>query len=185
MPWFTEIMAGDIRFRSFNDRPRLQSNQEDEQLMDPDEAESQAHSMSIALFEQFYSRWVKEEESLVASLRKALENPNGELELSRLVKAGFESYSQVVEAKIQMAQEDATYIAAGAWKTPLEAGLMWMGGWRPSTAIVFAFSLMGMQIQMDFKKILEGIEVPSMAALSPKQLSRLVIHSTHKKAFIQ
>ncbi|KAH8936398.1 hypothetical protein BDL97_17G082300 [Sphagnum fallax] len=169
----TEIMAGDIRFRSFGDRPRLQSNPENEQLMDPDEAESQAHIMSIALFEQFYSRWVKEEESLVASLRKALENPNRERELSRLVKAGFESYSQVVEAKIQMAQEDATYIAAGAWKTPLEAGLMWMGGWRPSTAIVFAFSLMGMQIQMDFKKILEGIEVPSMAALSPKQLSRL------------
>jgi hypothetical protein len=42
-----------------------------------------------------------------------------------------------------------------------------------------------MQIQMDFKKILEGIEVPSMAALSPKQLSRLVIHPTHKKSFIQ
>jgi hypothetical protein len=181
----TEIMAGDIRFRSFGDRPRLQSNQEDEQPMDPDEAESQAHIMSIALFEQLYSRWVKEEESLVASLRKALEIPNGDRELSRLVKAGFESYSQVVEAKIQVAQEDATYIAAGAWKTPLEAGLMWMGGWRPSTAIVFAFSLMGMQIQMDFKKILEGIEVPSMAALSSKQLSRLVIHPTHKKASIQ
>lgn len=140
-----------------------------------EEAESTQPLMTIASFEKFYPIWIEEEDGLLHSLKKALEAPKNDLEIARVVQACYQHFSDGVDAKMQAAKEDASYIAAGAWKTPFEAGLMWMGGWRPSTAIVLAYSLMGMQVENELRKLLEGISVPSMAALSSKQLSRSVM----------
>lgn len=129
--------------------------------------------MSIPSFERFYSIWVEEEDALLHDLKRALENLKNEQEIARLVRKCYQHYKEAVDAKIQAAQEDASYITAGAWKTPLEAGMMWMGGWRPTTAIVLAYSLMGIQVENELSQLLEGIKVPSMSALSAKQLTRL------------
>jgi hypothetical protein len=144
--------------------------------MEEDEAESRPPPlMSIASFERFYSIWLEEEDALLHDLKRALENLQNEQEVARLVRKCYQHYKEAVDAKIQTAQEDASYITAGAWKTPLEAGMMWMGGWRPTTAIVLAYSLMGIHVENELSQLLEGIKVPSMSALSAKQLTRLAL----------
>ena len=136
------------------------------------EAESQADHLSIPSFQKFYSIWLEEEDALLFELKSAVENPRNEQEFARLVRKCYQHYSEAVHAKVQAAHEDASYITTGAWKTPFEAGLMWMGGFRPTSAIVLAYSLMGIQMESELQRLLEGINLPSMASLSAKQLAR-------------
>lgn len=138
-----------------------------------DEVESQApHGLSIPSFQKFYSIWLEQEDALLFELKRAVENPRNEQEFARLVRKCYQHYAEAVHAKIRAAHEDASYITTGAWKTPFEAGLMWMGGWRPTTAIVLAYSLMGLQMEDELQRLLEGINLPSMASLTAKQLAR-------------
>lgn len=140
--------------------------------MDDEEAESRASLLSIPSFQRFYSIWVEQEDALLSELKRAIETPRNEQEFARLVRRCYQHYLEAVDAKIRAAHEDVSYISTGAWKTPFEAGMMWVGGWRPSSAIVLAYSLMGIQMESELQQILEGIRLPSMAALSAKQLAR-------------
>lgn len=137
-----------------------------------DEAESRT-LMSIPSFKKFHFIWVEQEDALLLELKKALEEHRDEQECAKLVKKCYDHYTEAAHAKVRAAHEDASYIATGAWKTPFEAGMMWMGGWRPTTAIVLVFSLIGLQIENELQRLLEGINVSSMAALSAKQLAKL------------
>lgn len=143
------------------------------QAMD-DGAESRARLLSIPSFQRFYTTWLLQEDAMLVELKRAIEAPFDEPELARLVRKCYQHYSEAVHAKIRAAHEDASYLTTGAWKTPFEAGMMWMGGFRPSSAVVLAYSLMGIQMENDLQQLLEGIALPSMAALSAKQLARWV-----------
>lgn len=52
---------------------------------------------------------------------------------------------------------------------------MWLGGWRPSCALMLVYSLMGVQLQDEIRNFGLGIEklVRSEAVLSEKQLVNL------------
>ena len=80
---------------------------------------------------------------------------------------------QTMEEKMKICREDASFVFAGMWRSPLEASFNWMGGWRPTTSIVLAYSLMGMHIEDELLRLIHGIELPTMAALSANQLSAL------------
>ncbi|XP_024370995.1 uncharacterized protein [Physcomitrium patens] len=138
-----------------------------------DEAESRPPLLSIPSFQRFYNTWVQQEDNLLSELKRSLENPRNEQEFARLVRKCYQLYAEAAHAKIRAAHEDVSYITAGTWKTPFEAGMMWMGGWRPTAAIVLTYSLMGIQMESELERLLEGITLPSMATLSAKQLSRL------------
>uniref|UniRef100_A0A7I4AG32 DOG1 domain-containing protein n=1 Tax=Physcomitrium patens TaxID=3218 RepID=A0A7I4AG32_PHYPA len=138
-----------------------------------DETESKPSYLSIPSFRRFHNVWVGQEDALLSELKAALENPTTEQGFARLVRKCYQHFSEAVNAKIRASHEDVTYVTSGAWKTPLEAGLMWMGGWRPRTAIVLAYSLMGIQIENELQQLLEGIILQSMATLTAKQLARL------------
>ncbi|KAJ7532787.1 hypothetical protein O6H91_13G020200 [Diphasiastrum complanatum] len=136
--------------------------------------EFQAPSMSnLGLGMSYYDRWLEAQKASVSLLREALDQQKPEQELLPLVQTCYAQYKERVDAKIRAIQEDASLVASAAWKSPLEAGFLWVGGWRPTTAVVLAYSLMGMQIESELWKILEGMDVPSMAALSARQLLRL------------
>ena len=55
----------------------------------------------------------------------------------------------------------------------LLASFAWLGGWRPTMALMLGYSLMGMQMAESLPGLLEGGEVPSMAALSHAQVGRV------------
>ncbi|MCO5586249.1 hypothetical protein L7F22_040188 [Adiantum nelumboides] len=131
--------------------------------------------MSILAFEKFYVGWLEEMKRRFEKLRIALLQASlSEEEVVAIhVQACHSHYSEYMSEKIKLCKEDASFVVAGMWRTPLEAGFLWMGGWRPTTAVVLAYSLMGMQIESELQKLLEGIELPTMAALSARQLSML------------
>ncbi|KAI5063429.1 hypothetical protein GOP47_0021976 [Adiantum capillus-veneris] len=131
--------------------------------------------MSILAFEKFYVRWLEEMKHRFEKLRAALlqASLSEEEVVAVLVQACHSHYCEYMSEKIKLCKEDASFVVAGMWRTPLEAGFLWMGGWRPTTAVVLAYSLMGMQIESELQKLLEGIELPTMAALSARQLSML------------
>lgn len=129
--------------------------------------------MTSTGFEQFYRKWLEEEKSILDPLRRLVDSQKSTAEIASLVEGCYSHYRKYVDAKIQAAREDVAYVAAGMWRNPLEAGFLWMGGWRPTAAMVLAYSLMGIQIENDLKKVLDGIEVTSMAALSAKQLGKI------------
>lgn len=131
--------------------------------------------MSILTFEKFYVQWLEEMKRRFGRLRVALQQASigEEKEVAVLVQACHSHYCEYMDEKIKLCKEDASFVVAGMWRTPLEAGFLWMGGWRPTTAVVLAYSLMGMQIESELQKLLEGIELPTMAALSARQLSML------------
>ncbi|KAH7291604.1 hypothetical protein KP509_29G023800 [Ceratopteris richardii] len=85
-----------------------------------------------------------------------------------LVQSCHSHYHMYMSKKIRLCKEDLSFVIAGMWRSPFEASFLWIGGWRPTTAIVLAYSLMGMQIEGKLQKLLQGIELPSMATLSQK-----------------
>eukprot|EP00250_Pteridium_aquilinum_P019356 c24396_g1_i1 orf=645-2039(+) len=131
--------------------------------------------MFILAFEKFYVQWLEEMKRRFGQLRLALMEASlaEEEEVAVLVQACHSHYCEYMSEKIKLCREDASFVVAGMWRTALEAGFLWMGGWRPTSAVVLAYSLMGMQIESELQKLLEGIELPSMAALSARQLSML------------
>ncbi|KAJ7515938.1 hypothetical protein O6H91_22G035100 [Diphasiastrum complanatum] len=119
------------------------------------------------------SLWIKEAKADIYCLREALQQQKSERALSPLVQLCCANYKKYVDANVDAIERDTTCMLLGTWKSPLEVGFLWMGGWRPTAAVVLVFSLMGIQMESELWKILEGIEVPSMATLSAKQLSML------------
>ncbi|XP_024522828.1 protein DOG1-like 3 [Selaginella moellendorffii] len=125
-------------------------------------------------FEEFHKKWFDAASLQLKSLRNALkEELCSEELLIQALEQFYTFYRNYAEEKIQMIKEDASHVVASCWRSPLEISFLWMGGWRPTMSVILVFSLMGMQIEDDLVKILEGMDVPTMAALSGKQLQRL------------
>ena len=170
---YADVMADDVMGVAADFIPRDSGAKEPTAGHGMDEeAESEPRLMSIPSFQRFYSIWVEQEDALLFELKRALGNPRNEQEFARLVRKCYQHYSEAVHAKIGASHDDASYITTGAWKTPLEAGMMWMGGWRPTSAIILTYSLMGIHMESELNQLLEGINLPSMAALSSRQLAR-------------
>lgn len=129
--------------------------------------------MSAVGFDSFYRTWLHDLQSLLSTLRDALQQSMPEDQIERLVGTCHSKYIEYVNTKIAVFQQDASFAVSSMRLNPLEAAFSWMGGWRPTSAVVLAYSLMGMQIERDLQKLLEGIEIPTMGALSATQLSML------------
>ncbi|KAH7445947.1 hypothetical protein KP509_01G030100 [Ceratopteris richardii] len=131
--------------------------------------------MSISAFENFYTEWLEEMKHRFKRLRAALQQTSfvEEEGIFNLVQSCHSHYHMYMSEKIRLCKEDLSFVIAGMWRSPFEASFLWIGGWRPTTAIVLAYSLMGTQIEGELQKLLQGIELPSMAALSAKQLSMI------------
>eukprot|EP00897_Mesotaenium_endlicherianum_P005772 jgi/Mesen1/5222/ME000026S04523 len=122
----------------------------------------------------FYKQWSGRETELAKRLRKVVSNSESSREeVHSLVNALVTHIDKYTHERAHAAHENTPEMAAGVWRTPLEAGFVWLGGWRPGAAIMLAYSLMGMQIKDELHALLEGVDVPSMASLSHQQLTQL------------
>jgi hypothetical protein len=148
-------------------------------------------SSSIAAFEKFYSQWLNDMKARLRDLRtivneqtsrshdpgdaamadsEAQQQQQHVWEMVRDVHARCREY---MGEKRKLCREDASFVLAGMWRSHLEASFNWMGGWRPTAAIVLVYSLMGMHIEDELLRIIHGIELPTMGSLSATQLSNL------------
>ncbi|XP_073391596.1 protein DOG1-like 3 [Physcomitrium patens] len=64
---------------------------------------------------------------------------------------------------------------SGARVTGMEASFMWLGGWRPSCALMLVYSLMGVQLHDQIRSFRNGISKlgRSESVLSDKQIVNL------------
>jgi len=67
-------------------------------------------------------------------------------------------------------------LVSGGNATPLETSFMWLGGWRPTSALLLVYSLMGVQLEneiLHFRDGVRGVLETSSAILSERQLTNL------------
>jgi hypothetical protein len=90
-----------------------------------------------------------------------------------LVQKVLAHYEEYYTAKDGATRQDVLKVVQSSWKSPLETAFMFIGGWRPTIACQLAYAQAGQQIEAELAEFLSGIDTPTMASLSSKQLSRI------------
>ncbi|XP_057810601.1 transcription factor TGA2-like isoform X2 [Salvia miltiorrhiza] len=92
----------------------------------------QRHSAGRGVFDADHARWLVEHERLTDDLRSSLSSGKGDNELHLLVDAVVSHYDDLYRIKSAGVRSDMFHILSGAWRTPVERCLMWLGGFRSS-----------------------------------------------------
>ncbi|CAH8312596.1 unnamed protein product [Eruca vesicaria subsp. sativa] len=92
-------------------------------------------SSEAAVFDMEYTRWLEEQQRLLAELRVATQEHLAENELRMFVDTCLAHYDHLINLKAMVAKTDVFHLISGAWKTPAERCFLWMGGFRPSEII--------------------------------------------------
>ncbi len=124
-------------------------------------------------YADFYANWVKLQEEYLQELRAALDSNIHAAELLGLVQKVLAHYEEYYTAKDGATRQDVLKVVQSSWKSPLETAFMFIGGWRPTIACQVAYAQAGQQIEAELAEFLSGIDTPTMASLSSKQLSRI------------
>ncbi|XP_018472626.1 transcription factor TGA10 isoform X2 [Raphanus sativus] len=90
---------------------------------------------SSAVFDMEYTRWLEEQQRLLAELRVATQENLVENELRMFVDTCLAHYDHLINLKAMVAKTDVFHLISGAWKTPAERCFLWLGGFRPSEII--------------------------------------------------
>ncbi|CAM6085810.1 unnamed protein product [Calypogeia fissa] len=92
---------------------------------------------------RFREHWYSIFEENARALRALSQSDAPEVDLVESLNKLLALYSTFIESKLVYAGEDPVFIAAGGGCSALEGAFMWVGGWRPSSAIALAFTVMG------------------------------------------
>ncbi|KAJ0266234.1 Transcription factor TGA10 [Hirschfeldia incana] len=92
-------------------------------------------SSEAAVFDMEYTRWLEEQQRLLAELRVATQEHLAENELRMFVDTCLAHYDHLINLKAMVAKTDVFHLISGAWKTPAERCFLWLGGFRPSEII--------------------------------------------------
>nr|GEV09822.1 hypothetical protein [Tanacetum cinerariifolium] len=117
-------------------------------------------------FHRFFDRWLVELntnlEDLVSAANHHNDNENVNIKddsnLVRLVNKCVRHYDEFYKTKSDGAKGDILCMFKPTWLTSLEYTLLWMAGWRPTTAIHLFYSKSGLQLEA---KLTDLIPVPS------------------------
>ncbi|KAJ4908728.1 bZIP transcription factor family protein [Raphanus sativus] len=93
------------------------------------------NTSSAAVFDMEYTRWLEEQQRLLAELRVATQENLVENELRMFVDTCLAHYDHLINLKAMVAKTDVFHLISGAWKTPAERCFLWLGGFRPSEII--------------------------------------------------
>jgi hypothetical protein len=123
-------------------------------------------------YADFYAKWVKLQEDDLHELQAALDSNIQEAELLELVQKVLAHYEDYYKVKDGAARKDVLSVVQSSWKSPLERAFMFIGGWRPSMVCQLVYAQAGQQIEAELAEFLSGVDTPTMASLSSKQLSQ-------------
>ncbi|CAI0440646.1 unnamed protein product [Linum tenue] len=130
--------------------------------------------MSTSSFNDFFERWLTEQEHHLESLVVAAANGQaGDGFLRDLKGRVLEHYEEYYRAKSEWAHRDVLAVLSPSWRTSLEEVFLWIGGWRPSTAFHVLYSKSGLQFETQIRDH-QGRHngdsvVADLAGLSPRQ----------------
>ncbi|CAM6087844.1 unnamed protein product [Calypogeia fissa] len=124
-------------------------------------------------YDEYFYKWSEEQQELCKDLQAELNNEKREEELQHLIEKVRQHYQEYYSAKGGAAKQDVLKMMQPSWRTPLENAFLWIGGWRPTMAFQLAYAQAGLQIEAELAEFLSGLDTPSMASLSSKQLSQI------------
>ncbi|XP_051152321.1 protein DOG1-like 3 [Andrographis paniculata] len=91
----------------------------------------------------------------------------------QLVHKTVDHYSGYYQAKSAAAKHDALAFFAPPWTTALERSLLWIGGWRPTTASHLLYTESSILFESQVADILRGVHTGNLGDLSPAQFQRV------------
>lgn len=100
-------------------------------------------------------------------------NANKEVEI--LLQKCVSLYMATINYNSSLDDEKIYIALTGGFVTSMEASFMWIGGWRPTTALLLVYSLMGVQLEDEIRNFGYGIRdtTNTSAVLSHRQLENL------------
>ncbi|EFJ13997.1 hypothetical protein SELMODRAFT_181239 [Selaginella moellendorffii] len=124
-------------------------------------------------YTDFYDDWSNTQLQQLEELERALNSNMSESEIKALVDKAKMHYDYYYGAKDNAAKQNVLQVMTPAWKTPLETAFMWTGGWRPTMVFQLAYALAGQLVEAELSDLLSGVDSPSLASLSARQLEKI------------
>ncbi|CAM6091172.1 unnamed protein product [Calypogeia fissa] len=117
----------------------------------------------------------------VALLREALLSSSPDIAVLGPLHGCFSFYMTHLHNEV-LSTSYAHTMTLGANVTRLESAFMWVGGWRPTSALVLVYSLMGIEIENALLAVRAGKaagETSTSSLLSPRQLAVMHVLQKH------
>lgn len=130
-------------------------------------------------FQEFFDGWLAEQNQLLrelisASASQNADQPDPDSILRPLIDRVVLHYEHYYRAKSQCAERDVLSMFSPSWRSSLEEAFLWVGGWRPTTAVHLLYSKSGLQLESQLEDLIRGLSKSGdLADLSPEQLSRV------------
>ncbi|KAG5546102.1 hypothetical protein RHGRI_018319 [Rhododendron griersonianum] len=127
-------------------------------------------------FHRFYETWFDHLRLLVDQLSQAPKPPTSQDHhdaLHHLVQKAMAHYAEYYRVKSLAAKHDVLSVFAAPWSTSLERSLLWIGGWRPTTAFHLIYTESSIMFESKIVDILRGLRTGDLGDLSPGQFRRV------------
>ncbi|KAG9457200.1 hypothetical protein H6P81_001708 [Aristolochia fimbriata] len=128
-------------------------------------------------FDKFFACWIAEQDryldELLAASRGGDDGPRDEARLRELVSTVLRHYELYYRNKAWSAKHNVTAMFSPSWTSTLEDSLLWVGGWRPSTAFHLLYSKSGIETETQIEALLRGVAAPDLGPLSAAQLAEV------------
>ncbi|KAK3026480.1 hypothetical protein RJ639_041777 [Escallonia herrerae] len=127
-------------------------------------------------FHRFYDTWFEQLHHLVHQLTKAPRPPATQEDhhhLQALVRKVMTHYDDYYRVKSLAAKHDVLSVFSAPWCTSLERSLLWIAGWRPTTAFHLVYTEASILFESHIVDILRGLGTGDLGDLSPAQFSRV------------
>lgn len=130
-------------------------------------------------FHRFFERWLGELstnlEQLVSAANHHQDDDNIEDDstLRPLIDKVVDHYNDFYQAKSDGAKVDVILMFSPTWLTSLEDALLWIAGWRPTTAIQLLYSKLGLQLEAKLTDLFPDFNSVNLGGLSSSQINRI------------
>ncbi|GFP90624.1 tgacg-sequence-specific DNA-binding protein tga-2.1 [Phtheirospermum japonicum] len=143
-------------------------------------------------FHEFFEQWLVGQnehlEELVSALAERERLFHGRLFINEeeldatilrpTIARALDHYRHYYRVKQRWASDHVTSMFKPPWTSSLEGTLMWIGGWRPSTAIQLLYSKLGIQLDSRIHQILRGRAIGDLGDINMPQLTQVNILQT-------
>ncbi|XP_068651622.1 protein DOG1-like 4 [Aristolochia californica] len=132
------------------------------------------HDTGREQFDNFFECWIGEQERYLQELQAASPDPSlDDGQLRRLISTVVQHYEHYYMNKAIYAKHNVTAMFSPSWTSTLEDALLWVGGWRPSTAFHLLYSKSGIEFESHLESLLRGVAGPDVGHLSLRQLAQV------------
>ncbi|CAN6439161.1 unnamed protein product [Victoria cruziana] len=112
--------------------------------------------------EQFYERWLLNQERFMEELQSFTNTSVQERVVQPLVAVVLGHYRQLFRARRAAARLHVTAVLSPPWLTPFEKSVTWIGGWRPRTLLRIAATALAATLRDDQRREMERLQAETI-----------------------